>query len=157
VAIEVRAVESPEDIAQARRLFEEYAASLGFSLCFQNFDEEVATLPGTYAPPAGRLVLACCDGEAAGCGALRPLELGVCEMKRVYVRSDFRGRGLGRALTARLIAEARAIGYDRMRLDTLPQHMPQANRMYRALGFYDIPAYYDNPHPGASYLELRLG
>jgi putative acetyltransferase len=152
----ISVAESPDDIARARELFKEYAAWLGFSLCFQGFDQELATLPGKYASPAGRLLLARCDGALAGCGALRPLEPGICEMKRLYVRPEFRGQRLGLRLTQRLIDEARGIGYELMRLDTVPSQMADANRLYRSLGFYEIPAYYNNPQPEVCYLELRL-
>ena len=152
----ITVAESPGDIASARELFLEYAAWLGFSLCFQGFDQELATLPGKYASPEGRLLLARCDGVLAGCGALRPLQASICKMKRLYVRPDFRGRKLGLALAERLIAEAKSIGYEFMRLDTVPSQMADANRMYRRLGFYEIPSYYHNPQPDVSYLELRL-
>jgi putative acetyltransferase len=179
--ITITQANSPDDIAAARELFEEYAAWLGFSLCFQNFDRELATLPGNYRPPAGRLLLARCNGVPSGCGALRPLffesaqppkdlvtlittlpaaaappKTNLCEMKRLYVRPQFRGYGLGRKLTERLIFEARSIGYSFVRLDTIPGRMVEANRLYRELGFYDVPAYYHNPQPDVSYLELRL-
>lgn len=152
----ITVAESQEDIAAARELFLEYARWLGFSLCFQGFDQELAILPGKYASPRGRLLLARCDGGLAGCGALRPWQDSICEMKRLYVRPEFRGRGLGLALAERLIQEAKSIGYDFMRLDTLPSQMADANRMYRGLGFYDIAPYYKNPQPEVSYLELRL-
>jgi ribosomal protein S18 acetylase RimI-like enzyme len=135
---------------------EEYAAWLGFSLCFQGFDQELAALPDKYASPSGRLPLARCDDVVVGSGALRPLEPGTCEMKRLYVRPEFRGRQLGLKLAQRLIDEARLIGYDFMRLDTVPKPMADANRLYRSLGFYEIAAYYNNPQPEVSYLELRL-
>ena len=111
--------ESTVQISQARELFLEYAQSLGFSLCFQNFDKELAELPGDYAPPEGRLLLAEYDGELAACVALHKLEPGICEMKRLYLRPQFRGKGLGRALANRIIADARQIGYQSMRLDTV--------------------------------------
>ncbi|HEV7466886.1 MAG TPA: GNAT family N-acetyltransferase [Candidatus Dormibacteraeota bacterium] len=146
-----------DELALVRELFEEYAAWLGFSLAFQGFDAELAGLPGAYAPPAGRLLLARCGGAAAGCGGLRPLSGGACEMKRLYVRPAFRGRALGRLLARRLVAEAATTGYARMLLDTIPARMAGAERLYRSLGFREVPAYYDNPVPGVSYLELRLG
>ena len=146
----------PEQIEQARQLFLEYATSLGFSLCFQGFDEEVKSLPGAYAPPSGRLLLARCEGRAAGCVALRRLEEGICEMKRLYVRPADRGRSLGRMLVDRVIAEARQIGYERMRLDTIESSMQDAIALYRRRGFQEIPAYRENPIPGALYLELVL-
>jgi len=147
---------SPTQIAQARELFLEYAQSLGFSLCFQNFDKELAGLPGDYAPPAGRLLLAEYEGQLAGCIALHKLEDAVSEMKRLYLHPQFRGKGLGRALANRIIAEARQIGYQRMRLDTVEPVMKDAVAMYRKLGFREIPAYCANPIAGALYMELLL-
>jgi putative acetyltransferase len=148
--------ESPAQIAQARELFLEYAQSLGFSLCFQNFDKELAELPGDYAPPQGRLLLAECQGQLAGCVALHPLEPGVCEMKRLYLRPQFRGQGLGRAFAERIIAEARQIGYRCMRLDTVEPVMKDAVAMYRKLGFKEVAPYRANPIAGAMYMELEL-
>ncbi len=148
--------ESGEHIAQARELFEEYARSLGFSLCFQNFDKELAALPGDYAPPDGRLLLAECEGKLAGCVALHRLDPGICEMKRLYLRPQFRGRGAGRLLAERVIAEARNMGYRKMRLDTVEPVMKDAVAMYRRLGFREIAPYRANPMAGAMYMELDL-
>jgi len=148
--------ESPAQLAQARELFLEYAQSLGFSLCFQNFDKELASLPGGYAPPEGRLLLADQDGQLAGCIALHKLEPGVCEMKRLYLRPRFRGKGLGRALADHVIAESRQIGYQRMRLDTVEPVMKDAVAMYRKLGFKEIAPYCPNPMSGVIYMELEL-
>jgi putative acetyltransferase len=148
--------ELPTQIAQARELFLEYAQSLGFSLCFQNFDQELAGLPGDYAPPEGRLLLAKYEGQVAGCVALHRLEDGICEMKRLYLRPQFRGKGIGRALADRIISEARQIGYQRMRLDTVEPVMKDAVEMYRRLGFKEIAPYRPNPIAGALYMELQL-
>jgi GNAT superfamily N-acetyltransferase len=148
--------ETPAQIAQARELFLEYAESLGFSLCFQNFDKELAGLPGEYGQPEGRLLLAEYEGQVAGCVALHKLEPGICEMKRLYLRPQFRGKGLGLALANRIIAEARRIGYRRMRLDTVEPIMKDAVVMYRRLGFQEIAAYCVNPIDGALYMELAL-
>jgi ribosomal protein S18 acetylase RimI-like enzyme len=147
---------SPAQLAQARELFLEYAQSLGFSLCFQNFDKELADLPGNYAPPEGRLLLAEYEGELAGCVALHKLEASICEMKRLYLCPHFRGKGLGRALADRIIAEARQIGYHRMRLDTVEPVMQNAVAMYRRIGFREIAPYCTNPIAGALYMELFL-
>ena len=148
--------ESPTQIGQARELFLEYAQSLGFDLCFQNFDNELAELPGYYAPPDGRLLLVECQGQLAGCVALHKLEPGICEMKRLYLRPRSRGKGLGRVLAERIIAEARQIGYQRMRLDTVEPVMKDAVAMYRKLGFKEIPPYCANPMAGTLYMEVEL-
>jgi putative acetyltransferase len=147
---------TPGDIGEARRLFREYQTSIGIDLCFQNFEQELAELPGRYAPPRGALLLARgLENAIAGCVALRPLEEEICEMKRLYVRDAFRGRGAGRLLAEEVIGEARRIGYRRMRLDTLPS-MRRAIPLYRSLGFTDIPPYTENPVEGALFLEKEL-
>jgi ribosomal protein S18 acetylase RimI-like enzyme len=149
-------VESGTQIAQARELFLEYAQSLGFSLCFQNFDKEIADLPGDYGPPEGRLLLAYCEAELAGCVALHKLEENICEMKRLYLRPQFRGHGFGRTLAEKIIQEARDIGYRKIRLDTVEPVMKDAVAMYRKLGFTEIAPYCANPIAGALYMELEL-
>jgi ribosomal protein S18 acetylase RimI-like enzyme len=151
----IRAASTHEDYEQARTLFSEYAQGLSVDLCFQNFEQELHELPGAYAPPLGALLLAEVDGVAAGCVAVRPLESGICELKRLYVRSGSRGAGLGRRLTAEAMQSAREMGYTRIRLDTLPE-MHAAQKLYESLGFYDIPSYYDSPIPGKRCLEAAL-
>jgi GNAT superfamily N-acetyltransferase len=146
---------TPDQLAVVRQLFREYADEIQADLCFQGFQQELAGLPGKYAPPRGCLLLACDEAELAGCVALRPLDGETCEMKRLYVRPAFRGTGLGRQLAQAVIARARAIGYRRMRLDTL-RSMTSARTLYATLGFVEIPAYYENPLPGPVYLELNL-
>jgi putative acetyltransferase len=145
-----------DHVQQVRELFLEYGNSLGFSLCFQSFDKELEELPGAYGPPSGRLLLARCGDHAAGCIALRQLEAAVCEMKRLYVRPDYRGSGLGRMLVERLIAEARAIGYARMRLDTVASAMGDAIALYRRVGFKEIAPYSAIPIESALWMEMLL-
>ena len=147
---------SAADMEQARELFREYAAWVEIDLCFQNFEKELAELPGDYVPPDGRLFLASHDGELAGCIAMRKIGDGICEMKRLFVRDAFRGQGLGRNLVECVIRAAREIGYERMRLDTLPPKMNDAIKLYRSFGFTEIQPYYDNPVPGAKFMELSL-
>ena len=147
---------SPEEIQIARDLFREYSTWLNVDLCFQNFEKELAELPGKYAPPDGRLFLAFDKEDVAGCVALRSLGDGICEMKRLFVRPDFRGIRLGQKLLDLIVNEAREIGYSKMRLDTLPGRMDRAIEMYRRIGFREIDRYYDNPYSGAMYMELDL-
>ena len=144
-----------DSIDACRELFREYEKGLGVSLCFQGFEQELAALPGAYARPRGRLLLARVAGAPAGCGALRPLTDGDAEMKRLYVRPAYRGMGLGRMLAECAIDEARALGYASLKLDTLPQ-MKEAQAMYAALGFVDIPPYNDHPIEGTRFLSLAL-
>jgi putative acetyltransferase len=154
--ISLREAATAADMDMVRTLFTEYQQWLQFSLCFQGFDTELAGLPGKYAPPHGRLYLAEVDAVVCGCVALRPMDdAGACEMKRLFVREPFRGRGIGRMMTERIVADARSIGYTTMRLDTL-QRMEDARALYRQLGFTEIPAYYNNPLDEVVYLELHL-
>ncbi len=147
--------EGAGDLGHVRELFLEYAATLDFDLCFQGFDGELAALPGAYGPPGGRLFLASVDGRLAGGVGLRPLQADISEMKRLYVRPEFQGLGLGRRLAEATIEAAREIGYRRMRLDTIST-MTAAQALYRSLGFTEIPPYYDNPIEGVVYFELKL-
>ncbi len=153
--MEIKDAGHAQDIELARTLIQEYAASLNFDLCFQGLTQELAELPGDYAPPGGCLLLGYVNGEAAGCVALRRLEPDVGEMKRLYLRPAFRGHGLGRRLVEEVLRRAAALGYRCVRLDTVPA-MASAIRLYRSLGFRDIPPYRSNPVPGATYLELQL-
>jgi ribosomal protein S18 acetylase RimI-like enzyme len=153
--LRIVAAETGDKLKEIRVLFAEYAASLDVRLDFQDFDQELATLPGNYAAPAGRLLLALWHDEAAGCIALRPLGNAVCEMKRLYVRPRFQGLGIGKALAEAVIDAARQSGYARMRLDTLPS-MTRARALYTALGFCDIAPYRYNPVEGTAFMELLL-
>ena len=151
--------ETPEQLKATRLVFEEYSAQLGIDLGFQNFSEELASLPGDYSAPKGALLLALVDGEIAGCCALRPLNSvdypNACEMKRLYVRRPFRRLGLGRQLVETILDAARMAGYHHLLLDTL-SNMESARALYEDLGFEDIPAYYYNPIAGAHYLKVTL-
>jgi ribosomal protein S18 acetylase RimI-like enzyme len=145
----------PDEIEAVRRLFVEYQESLGVDLCFQGFDLELAELPGDYVPPAGCLLVARAGDGVVACVALRRLDAETCEMKRLYVQPSQRGLGLGRSLAVAVIAEARRIGYRRMRLDTLPS-MTEAQALYERLGFRETEPYTENPVPGARFLQLEL-
>ena len=153
---EIIHAETVAHLAAARELFREYEAWLDLDLCFQGFEAELAGLPGKYAAPEGRLRLAFDDANLAGCIALRKLGDEVCEMKRLYVRNEFRGRGIGVQLIERIIADAREIGYQAMRLDTFPPKMGRAVKLYESHGFRPIPPYYDNPFDGVLFMEREL-
>jgi putative acetyltransferase len=159
-AIELLTPATPELLSATREVFREYAAQLGVDLCFQNFEAELADLPGDYAAPRGALLLATVDGEVAGCGALRPLAdvdyPNACEMKRLFVRPAFRRFGIGRLLTQALMDRGLQAGYSNLLLDTLDD-MEAARGLYASLGFEEIPPYYFNPIPGAHYLRAPLG
>jgi ribosomal protein S18 acetylase RimI-like enzyme len=143
-----------DHIPTVRELFQEYAADMGLNFCFQGFSEELASLPGKYAPPDGRLLLGECDGQPVACVAMRKITDDTCEMKRLYVRSAFRGRGFGRALAEAVIRSARDVGYRAMKLDTLAS-MKTAVTLYESLGFRRTAAYYDNPLPDVVYFKLQ--
>jgi GNAT superfamily N-acetyltransferase len=147
---------SSDDVQRSRTLFEEYACGIGISLCFQNFDRELANLPGDYAAPDGRLLLAEEGGELAGCIAMRKLSDGICEMKRLFLRPAFRGQGLGRVLVESIIDEARKLGYTYMRLDTIPGPMDNAIALYQSMGCAEIGPYCETPVDGAKFMELDL-
>ena len=161
-SIEITAPRSPADLEAVKSLFREYAQSLGFSLAYQDFDTELADFPGKYAAPDGALLLAMAGDEAAGTVALRKLAPGICEMKRLYVKPQFRGRrtsdgrSIGRALAEDIVAIGRERGYQRLRLDTISGKMRQALSLYRSMGFVEIPPYYASPIPDTAYLELVL-
>lgn len=153
--IEFKRICEQEMIEEVRQLFLEYALSLKIDLDFQGFEAEYKTLPGKYAPPGGALILALVDGKAAGCVALRKISEGICEMKRLYVRDNYRGLGIGKKLITMIIKEARRLNYHYIRLDTLPT-MDKAQDLYISLGFYDIAPYVFNPIKGTKFLELKL-
>ena len=148
--------ETPEQIDEARELFREYEVWLEMDLCFQGFEQELKDLPGKYAQPEGRLFLGYWDDALAGCIAMRKLENGICEMKRLFVRDGFRGKAIGVSLIEHLIAEAHKEGYSKMRLDTFPPKMGKAVSLYESHGFQPIPPYYNNPHDGVLFMELTL-
>lgn len=152
----IRKAVTDDQINEARELFREYEAWLGLDLCFQGFEAELAGLPGKYADPNGRLFLAYEDEKLAGCIALRSLGDGICEMKRLFVRNEFRGRNIGIDLIERVIADAREIGYTAMRLDTYPPKMGKAVSLYESHGFVPISPYYDNPHGDVLFMEKML-
>ncbi|VEN75193.1 putative enzyme [Candidatus Desulfarcum epimagneticum] len=146
---------TPERVAKVKALFQEYAESLGFSLCFQNFDQELADLSDHYSPPTGALFLARFENRFIGCVGVRPLEDGICEMKRLYVRPGHRGKQAGRKLSEAAVMAGRAMGYARMRLDTL-KSMKSAHQLYASMGFKPIAPYRLNPLEGPVYMELDL-
>lgn len=148
--------ETPDQIEEIRRLFREYEKWLGLDLCFQNFERELAGLPGKYATPTGRLFLILVENKPAGCVALRKFDEEVCEMKRLFVRDRFRGLGLGKLLIERLIEDARAIGYKKIRLDTLPEKMPSAVALYKMYDFQPVEAYYKNSYGETLFMEKNL-
>ena len=153
--MELVQAQSHDDLLAARQLFMEYADWLGVDLCFQGFQQELDGLPGDYAPPDGQLLLAAEDDQAVGCVAMRKLGDGICEMKRLYVRPEHRGKGLGRKLAEAIIQEARATGYQKMRLDSL-MSLKEAAGLYRSLGFTEISPYRHNPLPDAVFMEIQL-
>ncbi len=148
--------ETPAQIEDVRRLFREYEAWLNVDLCFQSFEDELKNLPGKYAAPTGRLFLAFDGEKIAGCIAFRRIDDEICEMKRLYLREESRGAGLGKRLIERLTKEAKEIGYRKMRLDTLPEKMPRAVALYKEFGFQPIAAYYDNPHRETLFMEKEF-
>ncbi len=152
----IRLAETETDIQIARELFREYEAWLGMDLCFQGFEDELAALPGKYTPPSGRLYLVDIDDVPAGCIAMRKLEDGICEMKRLFLRENARGQGIGNKLIEKLIDDGREIGYTTMRLDTYPPKMGKAVKLYESRGFRPIEPYYHNPHDGVLFMELLL-
>ncbi len=154
--IEIRQASTTDEYDVAATLFKAYAEWLGFSLCFQGFDQELLDLPGRYGPPDGYLLIAWAGSEPVGCGAIKRQDDRTCEMKRLYLDVSIRGRGVGRRIAEALIREALSIGYERIRLDTIGERMKTAVGLYKSLGFREIPAYYFNPEPGVVYMELDL-
>jgi ribosomal protein S18 acetylase RimI-like enzyme len=153
--LEIVKVTGGKELDSVRKLFLAYAEWIGVDLSFQNFNEELENLPGDYAPPAGCLLLALYNGEAAGCIAIRKLDGDICEMKRLYVLPEFQGHGIGKSLAEEVILAAKGLGYAKMRLDTMPM-MASAQGLYRSLGFKEIESYRFNPVPGTVFMELNL-
>ncbi|MGI9437544.1 MAG: GNAT family N-acetyltransferase [Geminicoccaceae bacterium] len=154
--IEIVEATTPQEIEHVRRLFRAYTDWLDVDLCFQDFESELANLPGFYAPPRGRLLLAKVGCEIAGCVGLRPLEDDICEMKRLWVEPGYGGRGIGRSLAEAVVDLGRSMGYRAMRLDTMPGRLKAAGHIYQTMGFKEIPPYYHNPLEGAAMFELQL-
>ena len=154
-SVEYELIEGGEKIEQVEKLFIEYAKSLDIDLSFQSFEEELKLLPGKYGPPSGALFLATVDGNAAGCVALHSISEDICEMKRLYVRDQFRGMGIGNVLIEMIVSKAKELNYSMMRLDTLP-FMKNAQALYERYGFYDIDPYVYNPVAGTRYMEIKL-
>ena len=154
--MEIIQAETEQQIAEAKAIFREYETWLGMSLCFQGFEEELAGLPGKYAPPNGRLYRAYSGDEVIGCIAMREIDPGICEMKRLYLREAARGKGVGNQLIELVIRDAKSMGYEKMRLDTYPPKMGKAVDLYRSHGFYEIPRYYDNPNEDVLFMEKSL-
>lgn len=154
--VNILQAETETQIEDARTIFREYEAWIDLDVCFQGFEAELAALPGKYAMPEGRLFLAYVDDRLAGCVAMRKLEDGICEMKRLFVRDDFRGMKIGISLIERIFSNAREIGYSKMRLDTFPPKMGKAVSLYASHGFVEIPPYYENPHSDVLFMELTL-
>lgn len=155
-SLQISHIRNDEEIDTIRELFREYENKMGLDLCFQGFEAELASLPGNYAEPEGRLFLAVSDDRVAGCVALKKVDPETCEMKRLYVREEFRGQRIGVALIEHLIVDARHIGYKRLRLDTFPPIMSKAVELYRSYGFREIPPYTIDPHPELLFMELAL-
>jgi len=150
-----KTAETPKDYEDAKTLFLEYAKSLHFDLCFQNFEKEISELSAMYSPPSGCLILSCENDKPFGCVAVRKFEDGICEMKRLYIPESYRGRGIGRELAERIITKAKELGYEKMRLDTL-ETMKEAISLYKTMGFYEIPRYRENPIKEVVYMEIKL-
>lgn len=155
-SLHISHIRNDHDVVTVREMFREYEDKMGLDLCFQGFEAELASLPGNYAEPNGRLLIATSDGQVAGCVALKKVDQETCEMKRLYVREEFRGQGIGMALIERLIKDSREIGYKRLRLDTFPPIMGKAVELYRSYGFREIDPYTTDPHPDLLFMELTL-